>query len=201
MSEVTDAIVPGRGNPRDPFSGLDLRNCVEPRNPEETYVSRKLLSVAAVVSATALAGCGSAEPATSSPGPTPSTSAPVGADGPCLFEPGQVAGAIPGAWERSADEDVCTYTSDRGAIFVTTLVDTSVQAGLEAGREDCIASPEPVEVGDHAFVCIEDHEDGDLVVGSVAVGSRLWSLVIVPDEGVHDAELEAMGRLVEMVAD
>lgn len=164
-------------------------------------MSRKLLSVAAVLSATALAGCGSGEPTTSSPGPSPSTSSPVEASGPCLFEPGQVASAIPGSWSHTADEDVCTYTSDRGAIFVTTLVDTSVEAGLDASREDCIASPEPVEIGDDAFVCIENHEDGDLVVGNVAVGSRLWSLVIVPDEGVHDAELGAMGRLVEMVAD
>jgi hypothetical protein len=169
-----------------------------PANPEETYVPRKLLSVAAVLSATALAGCGSGDPTSGSPGPSPS---PVEASGPCLFEPGQVARAIPGSWSHSADEDVCTYASDRGAIFVTTLVDTSVSAGLEASREDCIPSPPPVEIGSRAFVCIESHDDGDLVVGNVAVGSRLWSLVIVPDEGVHDAELEAMGRLVEMVAD
>ncbi|MBG6095548.1 hypothetical protein [Nocardioides luteus] len=164
-------------------------------------MSRKLLSVAAVLSATALAGCGSGEPSSGSPGPSPSTSSPVEASGPCLFEPAQVASAIPGSWSHTADDDVCTYTSDRGAIFVTTLVDTSVSAGLDASREDCIPSPPPVEVGDRAFVCIESHDDGDLVVGNVAVGSRLWSLVIVPDEGVHDAELGAMGRLVEMVAD
>ncbi|OIJ23884.1 hypothetical protein [Nocardioides luteus] len=163
-------------------------------------MSRKLLSVAAVLSATALAGCGSGEPSSGSPGPSPVAS-PVEASGPCLFEPEQVARAIPGSWSHTADEDVCTYTSDRGAIFVTTLVDTSVSAGLDASREDCLASPPPVDVGDRAFVCIESHEDGDLVVGNVAVGNRLWSLVIVPDEGVHDAELGAMGRLVEMVAD
>lgn len=167
-------------------------------------MSRKLLSVAAVLSATALAGCGSGEPSGGSPGPSPSTAStasPVEASGPCLFEPAQVARAIPGSWSNTADEDVCTYTSDRGAIFVTTLVDTSVSAGLSASRDDCLASPPPVEIGDRAFVCIETHDDGDLVVGNVAVGSRLWSLVIVPDEGVHDAELEAMGRLVAMVAD
>lgn len=164
-------------------------------------MSRKLLSIAAVLSATALAGCGAGEPSSGSPGPSPSTTSPVEASGPCLFEPDQVASAIPGTWTHTADEDVCTYTSDRGAIFVTTLVDTSVRAGLDASREDCIASPAPVDIGDHAFVCIEDHDDGDLVVGNVAVGSQLWSLVIVPDEGVHDAEMGAMGRLVEMVAD
>lgn len=162
---------------------------------------RKLLSAAALLSATALAGCGAGEPTSSSPAPSPSTaSTPVEASGPCLFDPGQVASAIPGNWSHTADEDVCTYTSDRGAIFVTTLVDTSVSAGLAASREDCISSPAPVEVGERAFVCIESHDDGDLVVGNVAAGSRLWSLVIVPDEGVHDAELEAMGRLVELVA-
>jgi hypothetical protein len=177
----------------------DLRNWRDFRNPEEAYVSRKLLSIAAALSATALAGCGSGEPSTSSPGPSPSTSSATGG-GPCLFEPGQVASAIPGSWSHSADEDVCTYTSDRGAIFVTTLVDTSVGAGLSASREDCIASPSPVEIGERAFVCIESHDDGDLVVGNVAVGSRLWSLVIVPDEGVDDAELRAMGRLVAMAA-
>lgn len=164
-------------------------------------MSRKLLSVAAILSATALAGCGSGEPTGSSPGPSPSTSSPVEASGPCLFEPGQVASAIPGTWSHTADKDVCTYTSDRGAIFVTTLVDTSVSAGLSASREDCISSPAPVEIGSRAFVCIESHDDGDLVVGNVAVENRLWSLVIVPDQGVHDAELGAMGRLVEMVAD
>ncbi|MBC7279357.1 hypothetical protein [Nocardioides sp.] len=163
-------------------------------------MSRKLLSIAAVLSATALAGCGSGEPTTSSPGPSPATSAPATAGGPCLFDPAEVSSAIPGSWSHTADEDVCTYTSDRGAIFVTTLVDTSVGAGLSASREDCIASPSPVEIGERAFVCIESHDDGDLVVGNVAVGSRLWSLVIVPDEGVDDAELRAMGRLVEMVA-
>ena len=163
-------------------------------------MSRKLLSGAAVLSATALAGCGSGEPTTSSPGPSPSTSSPA-VSGPCLFEPGQVARAIPGSWSHTADEDVCTYTSDRGAIFVTTLVDTSVSAGLSASRDDCISSPAPVEIGSRAFVCIESHDDGDLVVGNVAVDNRLWSLVIVPDQGVHDAELGAMGRLVEMVAD
>ncbi|GGU36836.1 hypothetical protein [Nocardioides albus] len=164
-------------------------------------MSRKLLSAAAVLFATALAGCGSGDPTTSSPGPSPATSSPVEAGGPCLFEPAQVASAIPGVWDNTADDDVCTYTSDRGAIFVTTLVDTAVEAGLDASRKACIASPSPVEIGDRAFVCIENHDDGDLVVGNVAIGSRLWSLVIVPDEGVHDAELSAMGRLVEMVAD
>ncbi|MEI7059078.1 hypothetical protein WBG06_24875 [Nocardioides sp. CCNWLW239] len=163
-------------------------------------MSRKLLSIAAVLFATPLAGCGSGDPTTSSPGPSPSTSAPTGAAGPCLFEPGQVASAIPGTWEHSADADVCTYTSDRGAIFVTTLVDTSVEAGLDASRADCITSPAPVEIGERAFVCVEKHSDGDLVVGNVAVDSRLWSLVIVPDDGLHDAELRAMGRLVEMIA-
>ncbi|TQL67852.1 hypothetical protein FB381_1740 [Nocardioides albertanoniae] len=170
-------------------------------------MSRKLLSVVAVLSATALAGCltgcGAGEPSGSSPGPSPSTptSTPVAASGPCLFEPGQVASAIPGSWTHTADDDVCTYTSDRGAIFVTTLVDTSVDAGLAASRDDCIASPEPVEIADRAFVCVEKHDDGDLVVGNVAVGSRLWSLIIVPDGGIHDAELGAMGKLVDMVAD
>lgn len=166
-------------------------------------MSRKLLSIAAVLSATLLAGCGSDDPTSGSPGPSPSTSptSEAAADGPCLFEPSQVATVIPGVWERAPDDDVCTYSSDRGAIFVTTLVDTAAEAGLEASREDCIADPEPVEVGEHAFVCLEEHDDGDLVVGNVAVGSRLWSLVIVPDDGVHDAELGAMGKLVDMVAE
>lgn len=160
---------------------------------------RKLLSIAAALSATLLAGCGAPSPTASTPDPSPTS--PGEASGPCLFEPAQVASAIPGVWDHSADDEVCTYTSDRGAIFVTTLVDTSVDAGLEASRKACISTPAPVEIGDRAFVCIEDHPDGDLVVGNVAVGTRLWSLVIVPDQGVHDAELGAMGRLVDMVAD
>lgn len=165
-------------------------------------MSRKLLSAAALLSATALAGCGSGDPTSGSPAPRPSTAATaVEPSGPCLFDPGQVASAIPGTWEHTADADVCTYTSDRGAIFVTTLVDTSAEAGLDASRADCLPSPSPVEIGDRAFVCIEEHDDGDLVVGNVALGSDLWSLVIVPDEGVHDAEMGAMGRLVEMVTD
>ena len=168
-------------------------------------MSRKLLSIAAVLAATVLAACGSEDPSSGSPGPSPaaspSTSTTVQADGPCLFEPSQVATVIPGVWERAPDDDVCTYSSNRGAIFVTTLVDTSAVAGLEASRKDCIADPEPVEIGEHAFVCLEKHADGDLVVGNVATDGRLWSLVIVPDGGVHDAELGAMGKLVDMVAD
>ena len=166
-------------------------------------MSRKLLSIAAALSATAIAGCGAEDPTSGSPDPSPSasSSSPAEAAGPCLFEPAQVATVIPGTWEHTPDDDVCTYSSDRGAIFVTTLVDTAAVAGLEASRKDCITNPEPVEIGERAFVCVEKHDDGDLIVGNVAIGGRLWSLVIVPNGGVHDAELGAMGKLVDMVAD
>lgn len=136
-----------------------------------------------------------------SPSPDPSASPSSDpATSTCLFTVAQVTQVLGGTWEREEqDGDACGYTSDRGATFVTNLVDQPVGPGLRAARDSCLEGVRPVTVG-NGFVCVERQPRQDLVVGNIGARGLLWVVVIVPgSDGLPEAELQAMAALLDAV--
>lgn len=119
----------------------------------------------------------------------------------CLFDVPQVSEVLGGAWERHPKTgEPCTYTSDRGAVFVTTRVEDDIAGGLQDARDACVPGIKPIEVSDHAFVCVEDRQPSDLVVGNTVSQGAVWVAVIVPpDANVPEAQVTAMTALMSAV--
>jgi len=100
---------------------------------------------------------------------------------------------------------MCSYRSDRGAMFVITPVEgppDENEAGLaDARATSCDTPPRDVPDTGGAFVCIERSTDGDVVVGNVIGQGHLWVLVMMgqgSDPG-FPAQQDAMAALLSVM--
>jgi len=193
-------------------------DCYHPGVPLTSQ--RALASITAGgIAVLALSACGSDGPSSSAQEPTrtaasgasstPSPTAkrspdatPTGPVDPCLLSIKEVSHVLAGSWSVSEHTDVlCLYNSDRGAIFaIQNVLEPDVQGGLASARSSsCDTKPRAVR-RTNSFACVERKEDGDLVVGNIIAHDNLWVLVIVVgDDGDHDAELDAMTALLGQV--
>lgn len=119
----------------------------------------------------------------------------------CLFTVDEVSAVLGGTWERKPVEgSPCAYTSDRGGVFVTSTIDQPVEPGLRAARQACLSGLDPIEVGDGGFVCIEEGDTEDRVVGNVGSRGELWlAVIVVPKGDLPEEQLRAMVALMGAV--
>jgi hypothetical protein len=60
----------------------------------------------------------------------------------------------------------------RGAIFATTRVDDDIEGGLSDARNACMPGIKPIHIRRQTFVCVEDREPDDFVVGNTVGEGR-----------------------------
>lgn len=126
--------------------------------------------------------------------------------GRCLLTVDAVSEVIAGSWDLEAADSGCTFRSDRGAFLGVRPVGpdgesiASLQMGLRAAREECTSDIREVpRIG--AFACFEQDEGGDMVIGNVIGGTRLWVLVVPapPTEEGQGALLDAMQAILRQL--
>lgn len=141
---------------------------------------------------------------TATPSPTASTpAAPTGPAARCLFTAEQVSDVLGGAWTRHPKgAQGCAYSSDRGAVFATNLVEDTIEQGLRDAERACVPGVTPIRTGKTGFVCIEERPSGNQVVGNVATRGLLWIAVIPVKTGENpEPQLKAMTVLLETIPD
>lgn len=118
----------------------------------------------------------------------------------------EVGAVLGGVWSRSGDPAiVCTYSSDRGAVFGITPVDYAPyeleDAMISARLHNC--DTEPIDVPDTGggFVCTENIDGVDNVEGNLVVGDHFWLFLILADDpgADHSAEENALIALMDAV--
>lgn len=183
---------------------------------------------ASLLALTWLAGCGSDTPAANDRDGQPSSNAPTSASttsttpttpttssstdapaptarslGKCLLSVDAVTEVIAGAWEVVEDATGCSFRSDRGALLAVQPVGPegesrdSLAAGLEVARTSCSATAREV-AGNGAFACVEEKEDGTMVVGNVIASGRLW-VVVIPAPPTAEGQSAVLDAMVAML--
>lgn len=105
-----------------------------------------------------------------------------------------------GRWKRQDGTDACLYSSDRGALMATNVVDQPIVEGLREARDACVKGITPISAAHGGFVCVERNPpDPDVVVGNTSSRGRLWLALIVVQSGSPKAELKAMVALMDAV--
>lgn len=175
-----------------------------------------LPGIAALLIAAVVTGCSAEDPGHAASAPSRSTTqspavsaSPTvsniasslrspGAASSCLFSVARVSRVLAGSWQRHPRSGhACVYSSDRGGVFTTSIVDQAIKPGLRDARAACVAHVRPIAVARGRFVCLEQHGSDDVIVGNAGVHGRLWLLAILSKAGgTHRAELAAMTALM-----
>ena len=114
-----------------------------------------------------------------------------------------VSSVLGGAWTRDeAGGGLCTYLSDRGAMFAISPIESPPsdhEAALADARiHNCATKPRDVPGTGGGFVCIERPADGDVVEGNILARGYFW-LVVIPGQGSdpsYPAQSEAAAALL-----
>jgi hypothetical protein len=124
----------------------------------------------------------------------------------CLMAVSEVSSVLGGVWSSSdGGAGQCTYSSDRGAMFVITPVE-SPPAEHEADLADarvhsCDTPPRDVPDTGGAYVCIERSPEGDLVEGNIIAQQHFWLIAMLGQgaDPAYAAQSDAMAALLTVV--
>jgi hypothetical protein len=181
---------------------IALSGCGADPAPSATSSTAVTSAPTSATSATSATSSATPTPATTSaPSSPPSATRSPRPTDPCLLPVKTVQSALSGSWTAKRRGDaLCSYSSDRGAVFAVQHVqDSDLPAGLAAARSACATKPREVS-STRSFTCVEHADAGDVVVGNFVHGQALWAAVIVPrGRGGHSAELTAMAALLGRV--
>lgn len=121
----------------------------------------------------------------------------------CLLAVADVENVLEGAWEvePSPDKDFCTYTADRGSVFIAIMIPApaaELDRELRSARSACTGPVEDIGGNPVAFMCPETTDGTTLISGSVVSHGRLWlvSLPVIDEQGDHADELAALAVLL-----